>query len=220
MGEGDILVLGGTSLIGRFFLPRMAAAGRRAVVLSRVERRGGDGARWVVGDLTQPETLGAAGRATAVVSLSPIWLLTPDALAALHGLGMTRLVAFSSTSRFTKTQAASDKERAVAQALADGEAAVEAFCTAHGVGFTILRPTLIYAEGQDGNVSRLAGLIRRFGVLPLPGAGRSSAASARAARSSAWTGWRRPRPAPGKGSTPNRRISPASRETLPSCPSA
>jgi nucleoside-diphosphate-sugar epimerase len=172
MGEGDILVLGGTSLIGRFFLPRMAAAGRRVVVLGRVERPGESGARWVVGDLTQPETLSAAGRVAAVVSLSPIWLLTPDALAALHGLGMARLVAFSSTSRFTKTQAASDKERAVAKALADGEATVEAFCTAHGVGFTILRPTLIYAEGQDGNVSRLAGLIRRFGVLPLPGAGR------------------------------------------------
>jgi len=39
------------------------------------------------------------------------------------------------------------------------------------VGCTILRPTIIYAEGRDGNISRLAGLIRRFGVLPLMGTG-------------------------------------------------
>jgi nucleoside-diphosphate-sugar epimerase len=39
------------------------------------------------------------------------------------------------------------------------------------VAWTILRPTLIYAEGQDQNVSRLARLIRRLGFLPLAGSG-------------------------------------------------
>jgi nucleoside-diphosphate-sugar epimerase len=32
-----------------------------------------------------------------------------------------------------------------------------------------LRPTLIYAEGRDLNISPLAGLIRRFGFMPLVG---------------------------------------------------
>ena len=172
MADDDrVLVLGATSLIGRFLLPRLAAAGVDAVALSRIERPASDGVRWVVGDLGDPASLAAIGNAGAVFSLSSIWLLTDDALAALHALGMRRLVAFSSTSRFTKSASASDKERATAAALAEGEARVEAFCCAHGVGFTLLRPTLIYAEGQDGNVSRLAGLIRRFGVLPLPGGG-------------------------------------------------
>jgi uncharacterized protein YbjT (DUF2867 family) len=105
-----------------------------------------------------------------VFSLSPIWLL-PQALPALKARGMTRLVAFSSTSRFTKQDSAEPSERAVAQALAESEAKVEAFCAVHGVAWTILRPTLIYLEGRDGNVSRLAGLIRRFKVLPLSGKG-------------------------------------------------
>ncbi|HQR91588.1 MAG TPA: NAD-dependent epimerase/dehydratase family protein, partial [Caulobacter sp.] len=105
-----------------------------------------------------------------VFSLSPIWLL-PAALPALKARGMTRLVAFSSTSRFTKQVSEVPEERAVAASLAQAEAALEQFCTSHGVAWTLLRPTLIYDEGHDGNVSRLASLIRRFGVLPLSGKG-------------------------------------------------
>ncbi len=105
-----------------------------------------------------------------MLSLSPIWVL-PQALPALAGAGMRRLVAFSSTSVFTKAASPEAGERAVAARLADGEARTRAFCEAHGVAWTLLRPTMIYAEGQDQNVSRLASLIGRFGVLPLAGRG-------------------------------------------------
>lgn len=173
MADGEaILVLGATSLVGRFLIQRLEDEGAAAVALSRQARAPGRSVRWVEGDLADPTSLRGLGPASRVLSLPPIWLLTDAALGALHELGMRRLVAFSSTSRFTKAASASVKERAVALALAEGEARVEAFCRAHGVGFTLIRPTLIYAEGQDANVSRLAGLIRRFGVLPLPGGGR------------------------------------------------
>jgi nucleoside-diphosphate-sugar epimerase len=82
-----------------------------------------------------------------------------------------RLIAFSSTSRFTKAASPEAEERAVAERLVDGEERTIAFCEAHGVAWTIFRPTMIYAEGRDRNVSRLAGLIRRFRVLPLAGSG-------------------------------------------------
>ena len=59
----------------------------------------------------------------------------------------------------------------MAAKLTEAAAAVIAFCEANGVAWTILRPTLIYDEGRDGNVSRLAALIRRFGVLPVSGRG-------------------------------------------------
>jgi nucleoside-diphosphate-sugar epimerase len=55
--------------------------------------------------------------------------------------------------------------------LAEAEAAVETWCAGHGVAWTILRPTLIYDEGHDENVSRIARLIRRFHVMPLSGDG-------------------------------------------------
>ena len=163
-----VLVLGATSLIGRFLMPRVAAAGVDAVALSR--HASPDQTGWVQADLGAPDLEQRLPRARTVLSLSPIWHL-PQALDALKNKGMQRLVAFSSTSVFTKAASPDAYEREVVRRLADGEAAVRAFCDAHGVAWTILRPTLIYAEGQDQNVTRLAGLIRRFGVLPLYGQG-------------------------------------------------
>lgn len=159
-----VLVVGATSLVGRHVPPVLAERGRAAVAVSR-----SPGPDRLQADLTALAP-GALPLATEVLSLSPIWLL-PAALPALAAGGMKRLVAFSSTSVFTKAQSPDPKERAVAAELARGEAGTIAFCTERGVTWTILRPTLIYDEGRDGNVSRLAGLIRRWGVLPLYGAG-------------------------------------------------
>lgn len=163
-----VLVLGATSLIGGHLMDRLRALGVDPVAISRRPPAGD--ACWVDADLTGPGLENALPPVATVFSLSPIWLL-PAALPALQARGMTRLVAFSSTSRFTKQDSDVPKERAVARALAEAEAQTERFCQAHGVAWTILRPTLIYDEGHDGNVSRLASLIRRFGVLPLSGGG-------------------------------------------------
>ena len=164
--DEPLLVLGATSLIGRFLLPRLEASRTDYAPFSRQAPRT---ERWLQGDL---DRINAAGlpRSRRVVSLSPIWLL-PPALPALLSAGMQRLVAFSSTSRFTKTASPDPAERAVARRLAEAEAATSEFCEARGVRWTILRPTLIYAEGQDQNVTRLAGLIRRLGFVPLYGRG-------------------------------------------------
>lgn len=173
MGEGStsarpVLVLGGTSLIGRFVLKRITEAGERALAVSRSPRNGAPGVSWLEVDLAADGLELPFSR--EVLSLSPIWLL-PKVLPALEHAGVRRLVAFSSTSRFTKAESTEAEERAVAERLADGEAEVARFCDAAGIAWTILRPTLIYAEGLDGNVSRLARIIDRFGVFPLAGEG-------------------------------------------------
>lgn len=164
-----VIVLGATSLIGRFLIPGMATAGIVVTAVSRAARvEEGEGpVRWIAVDLARPA---AFPPAATVLSLSPIWLL-PAILPALRTAGMDRLVAVSSTSIVTKQASRDPGERAVARRLAEAEAAVTDFCEAEGLAWTILRPTMIYAEGQDGNVSRLAGLIRRFGFLPLAGEG-------------------------------------------------
>jgi nucleoside-diphosphate-sugar epimerase len=168
-----VLVTGATSLVGGFLLARLAAEGVDAAALSRrppTKRPDGGEGQWIEADLSWPDVAACLPFARTVFSLSPIWCL-PQALAALKGRGMSRLVAFSSTSRFTKADSPEASERETAEKLADGEEATIAFCQANDVAWTILRPTLIYAEGRDGNVSRLAGLIRKLGVLPLSGAG-------------------------------------------------
>ena len=165
-----VLVLGATSLIGRFMLPLLEGQGVRTFAFSRKAPLDAAGATWVQADLDDPRLVAALPEAATVFSLSPIWLL-PAALPALKARGMVRLVAFSSTSVFTKAGSDDESERRTAQKLADGEAAVIAFCEANDVAWTILRPTMIYAEGQDQNVTRLARLIERLGFLPLAGQG-------------------------------------------------
>jgi nucleoside-diphosphate-sugar epimerase len=166
--ESPVLITGATSLVGGFLLARLAATGCDAAALSR--RPPPDDPRWIEADLAWPDLEAALPFARTVFALSPIWTL-PQALEALKARGMTRLVAFSSTSRFTKADSPDEGERKVARELADGEALTIAFCEANGVAWTILRPTMIYAEGRDGNVSRLASLIGKLGFLPLSGPG-------------------------------------------------
>jgi nucleoside-diphosphate-sugar epimerase len=175
----QVLLLGATSLIGRFLTPRLAGAALTAVAISRApphslkrERaeKAADAVTWAQGDLTAPETLPKLPATDAIISLSPIWLL-PPALPRLLETGAQRVIAVSSTSRVTKIQSPVAAERAVAERLADGEAQTLELCASAGVACTILRPTLIYAEGLDRNISRLAALIRRFGVIPLSGEG-------------------------------------------------
>ena len=126
-----VLVLGARSLVGRFLLPQLAAQETAVTAVSRAPSVGEGAPRWVPADLTRPETL-AGVSASRVFSLSPIWLL-PGALPALLANGMQRLVAFSSTSRFTKSGSSSAEERRVAERLAEGEADTLAFCSAAAV---------------------------------------------------------------------------------------
>ena len=57
------------------------------------------------------------------------------------------------------------------QRLAVAEQQIADLCKQHGIGWTILRPTLIYAEGRDTNITPLSRLIRQFGFMPLVGGG-------------------------------------------------
>jgi nucleoside-diphosphate-sugar epimerase len=160
-----VLVLGATSLIGRFALPRLQAMGVPFYALSRSAPRGPN---WIQGDLTDYELSELLPNCPTVLSLSPIWRL-PHAQWEFNGA--QRIVAFSSTSVFTKAASSNAYERKVVKLLADGEFALRDFCENMNMAWTILRPTLIYAEGQDQNVSRLARLIGRLGFLPLAGRG-------------------------------------------------
>ncbi len=85
--------------------------------------------------------------------------------------GARKIVALSSTSRFTKSASTSPKEAQVARDLQAAEQDFIQWCEAHSIAWVILRPTLIYGSGRDKNIVEIAGMIRRFGVFPLLGGG-------------------------------------------------
>ncbi len=157
------LVLGATGQIGRFLIPELLARGIVVEAVSRQAQPAREGLSWSRFDLYAGGD--AAAAPDLVFSTGPL-----DGL--LAWLGRTRhrpgrIVAFSSTSAETKQDSPDATERELAANLARAEAALEAFCDARRIAWTILRPTLVYGCGVDANLSRIAALARRWRVVPL-----------------------------------------------------
>lgn len=155
-----ILVIGVTSLVGR----RLRDIVPQAAFTTRKPKQAND----LFLDLMHPQAFEGEGFAHVIVT-SPLWLINEAVLEALWAQGMKRLVVFSSTSRFSKTYSPQPEERRVVELLSEAEACIEDFCSTHDVDWTILRPTLIYDEGRDQNISRIATIIDRLGLFPVCG---------------------------------------------------
>jgi nucleoside-diphosphate-sugar epimerase len=167
-GQTKSLLIGGTGLVGGFILEHLVRRGERPTVMSRTPRNA-PGVDWFVGDLEKPETLNLPSFATVYCTADAI--LLANALPRLINPSLRRLVAFSSTSVLTKQDTEVAAERETIRSLADAERKIAAACEQRNIGWTILRPTLIYAEGRDTNITALSRLIRKFGFLPLVGGG-------------------------------------------------
>jgi nucleoside-diphosphate-sugar epimerase len=102
------------------------------------------------------------------ISVAPIWVLA-DCLEYLDPSKIRRLVALSSTSRFTKEDSSDPGEQALARRFAESEELLKVWAEARGVEWVILRPTLIYGLGRDKNIAEIVRFIRRVGFFPMFG---------------------------------------------------
>lgn len=170
----EIWVFGATSVVGRYLLPRLLVAGYRVCAFSRNPVDAAATATphltWHTHDIRLTSDL-PLGRPDAVVHLAPLTLL-PARIAVLAAVGVTRLIAFSSTSRFSKCDSPVPWERQLACDLTHSEEAIAIESSRLGLQWTIFRPTLIYSLGHDKNVSFLASFIRRFGFFPMLSVGK------------------------------------------------
>lgn len=166
-----ILVSGGTGLVGHYLLQRLEAMSDcQVTAVSRQAEtapRRPSSVSWRSLDI---EAHGAANVLDCDVLLhcGPLWLL-PGWLEGGRADGPLRVIAFGSTSKFTKARSAHDGERDVAESLTRAEDALEELALRRGFRLTIFRPTLIYGGGLDKNVSVIARFIDRFGFFPLLG---------------------------------------------------
>jgi len=164
-----VVVVGATSLVGRFLLPRLVNAGHEVTAVSRHNAPSAPpaGVAWQRCDVAREEPRVAPE--AVLVHLAPLWL-APPLIRRLASRRLRRVIAFGSTSRFTKAGSTDPGERALAARLATAEEAVSRECAVSSVPWTVFRPTLIYGAGLDANVSSIARFIRRFGFFPLPAA--------------------------------------------------
>jgi nucleoside-diphosphate-sugar epimerase len=164
-----VTVIGATSLVGTYLLPRLAASGRAVHAISRREVVDGDArTTWHRVDVTR-DPQGLPG-ATIAVHLAPLWL-APPLVAPLAARGLRRLIAFGSTSVVTKERSGAARERDVARRLAEAEDRLRDECARHAVACTIFRPTLIYGGGRDRSLSAIARWARRLGFVFIAGDG-------------------------------------------------
>lgn len=175
VAERTVIVSGATSQIGRMLLPRLAHAGYRVIALSR---RGQPGwaedapgeVYWLKGDMRDAAGLALLPDARALIHLAPLAIL-PERLPAFARLGVRRVVAFSSSSKYSKARSPVAAERAFADRLVAAEDAVAQQGQALGMHWTIFRPTLIYGCGMDRNITLIRRIVRWAGFFPLLGAG-------------------------------------------------
>ena len=168
--EARALVTGASSLVGACLLEKLAERGLAVRAFSRSAGTPRAGVEWTARDITAglgpPEP-----PARYLFHVAPLWLL-PGLLSELPGWGVRRVVAFGSTSRFTKATSTSDRERGMAVRLASAEEALQARSGVLGIDWTLFRPTLVYGRGRDRNVSTIGRFVRTAGFFPLVGQGR------------------------------------------------
>lgn len=160
------LVIGGTGLVGGYIVEHLVRSGERPFALSRSPRHGA-GVDWLLGDLLKPDTLKFPAVTTLYCTADAV--LLANALPQLFTPSLKRIIAFSSTSVLTKQDTEVASERDTITRLTEAEQKIAQASEQHGVSWTILRPTLIYGEGRDTNITPLSRLIRRFGFMPLVG---------------------------------------------------
>lgn len=162
-------LLGATSLVGECVIPLLIGDGRRVFAFSRsaAERKAEAGLSWLQPDAASPLHPGTT-RIQDWLCMCPIWLL-PRYFSMLEHYGARRLVALSSTSRFTKTTSPDAVENTTASRLAEGEESLQEWAESKGIEWTILRPTLIYGHGRDKNIGEIARFVNRFGFFPVLG---------------------------------------------------
>ncbi len=164
LAGAEVLVLGASSQVGWFLLPRLIAAGARPVALSRVGRPTGfpdfETVRWInPGQL--PDQCNTISH---LVSAGPLSLALDIArdLPNLRGMSLT-----SSSSVLSKADSPNVAERDMMASIAGAEQALQELAVVRGLPLMILRPTLLYGAGMDRNVSSLARLIARFRIMPI-----------------------------------------------------
>jgi nucleoside-diphosphate-sugar epimerase len=161
-----------------FLVHVIGASGRAGAALCRaLLARGGsfvpvvrDPAKWrALGLPGKPRVACAGDRASLVACLADARQVVSFAHAS-HSANIVaaapdecRFVLIGSTRRFTRFP----------DAHGNGVIAGEAAFLASGRDGVMLHPTMIYGAGRDDTVGRLAAMLRRLPLVPLPGGGRA-----------------------------------------------
>ncbi len=170
MPKQSVGILGANSLVGNYLIDQLKAIGLNPIALSRTNLRVFHGDDIDGRYLSEPaaQSFAAGFTFSHLICVAPIWVLS-DFFPLIEASCVQRVVALSSTSRFTKVWSSDVSENDISAKLINAEARLQAWAESRGIEWVVLRPTLIYGQGHDKNISEIARFIRRSGFFPLLG---------------------------------------------------
>ncbi|MEZ5411891.1 MAG: NAD-dependent epimerase/dehydratase family protein [Acidimicrobiales bacterium] len=165
MSSGRIGVTGAAGFVGGHLLHHLQYTGLEIVCILRPNRDPAPfrlrGVETRFADLARPAACrGAFDEIDVLVHLSGMGQVA-GLVPMLEEVGLRRGVFVGSTGVHTRLASPS------AEAKRRGEDAL----ARSSLAWTIVRPTMIYGGPGDRNMARLLGLIRRIGIVPVPGGG-------------------------------------------------
>jgi uncharacterized protein YbjT (DUF2867 family) len=162
-----VAVIGATGFTGRRVVRELSGRGHDVTALVRAPAAGRTppGLRVLEADMADRAALaGLLEGQDAFVHVASLGFGHADGLvASVKAAGVERSIFFSTTAIFTRLPAASKAVRLAAE---------HSVRTLPGA-WTILRPTMIYGDAGDRNLSRLIRFVARCPIVPLPGGGRA-----------------------------------------------
>ena len=166
--NGAVLVSGVSGVVGQPLVNRLRELGY-AVYETRRRPAEAEDASTIGWDL-ESDISPSLPALAYYVHCAPVWVL-PNNIPTLASAGVERIIAFSSSSAASKQHSPDADERALAERLRSGEEAAIQACKTLGVSLTLFQPTMIYGFGRDQNISRIAGIIKRYRIGLVAGAG-------------------------------------------------
>ena len=170
--ETHAIVLGATSIVGRYLIEHLVDLDFTGVALTRTLslplKNNTPNFSWC--DISKNKNL-PIFPPSILFSLAPITAL-PDFLAGVGNI--KQLIALSTSSTAYKSESTDPFERNMVKQVLKAEKKVQNFCLQKGIKYTIFRPTLIYDPGRDKNLTTIATFINRFKTFPIvwPGKGK------------------------------------------------
>lgn len=107
-----------------------------------------------------------------VISLIPIWYLKDLLKENKKFINFKKLIALSSTSASTKFNSQDNWERKYALRFLDSEEEIQKVCKKRNINCLILRPSMIWGNSMDLNISFIMKFISKYGFLLLPAEGK------------------------------------------------
>jgi len=165
-----VLVTGASGQTGLCVVGKALARGARVIAVTNqtLIAFSHPNLTWVSCDLRE---MPLEQKADILIHTAPLMLL-PEQLEGILKGGVQRVVAFGCTLMFATVEMGNPFEQGLIQKLKSAEERISKMTAEKNAALTILRPTMTYGVGLDGNITRLADIARRFGILTVYGEGK------------------------------------------------